>query len=301
MRGPTVRFVYQYPDLHGTAGDFFAAGPVTDVARAAETAGWLGLAFTEHPAPSARWLASGGHQTLDPFVALANAAAVTTELRLLTYLTVAPYRNPALLAKTAATVDAVSGGRFVLGIGAGYLKSEFAALGVDFDERNALVDEALDVLPLHWSGEPFSYTGLHFEARDVISRPRPVQQPIPIWVGGNAPRTLRRVAERAQGWMPLLGPPELTTTTRTAHIGSTEALAQRVAELRELAGSRTLDIVVPYLDPTTTNPTDDVERHRAAFVELAAAGVTWIVVVGTTHEWAATRDFLEGFGSTYIR
>ena len=100
----------------------------------------------------------------------------------------------------------MSDGRFILGVGTGYLKAEYCALGVDFDERNVLFDEALDVLPLHWSGEPFDYEGTHFSCRGTIGRPAPVQQPIPIWIGGNAKLTLRRVAERAQGWMPLRGP-----------------------------------------------------------------------------------------------
>ncbi len=117
---------------------------------------------------------------------------MTSRLRLLTYLSVLPYRNPMLLAKAAASVDIVSGGRFILGLGTGYNKSEYFALGVDFDERNVLTDEVLDVLPLHWSGEPFSYKGTHFEARDVIARPRPPQQPIPIWIGGNSRLTVRR-------------------------------------------------------------------------------------------------------------
>jgi len=79
-------------------------------------------------------------------------------------------------------------------VGTGYLKGEFRALGVDFDERNAIFDEALDALPLHWKGEPFSYKGLHFEAKDAIARPRPVQNPIPIWIGGNS-----KVASKG-GW-----------------------------------------------------------------------------------------------------
>src|SRR5207244_4032473 len=128
-----------------------------------------------HPVPGARWLEMGGHQTLDPFVALGSAAAVTTRMRLLTYLAVVPYRNPFLLAKAAATVDKLSNGRFILGVGTGYLKSEYFALGVDFDERNALFEEAIDALRLHWKGDSFSYEGRHFEARDVIARPRPVQ------------------------------------------------------------------------------------------------------------------------------
>ena len=84
---------------------------------------------------------------------------MTSRIRLLTYLAVVPYRNPFLLAKAAATVDKLSGGRFVLGVGTGYLKTEFRALGVDIEERNALFDEALDALPLHWKGETFDYQG----------------------------------------------------------------------------------------------------------------------------------------------
>src|SRR5215213_3847305 len=170
-----MQFIFQYPDFHGLDGDMLDAGPVADLAVTAERAGWNGFAFTEHPAPTAKWLATGGHQSLDPFAALAYVAAVTTEMKLLTYIAVLPYRNPASLAKSAATVDKLSNGRFILGVGAGYLKAEYFALGVDFDERNTLFDEALDVLPLHWSGEPFDYDGLHFNCRGTIGRPRPVQ------------------------------------------------------------------------------------------------------------------------------
>jgi probable F420-dependent oxidoreductase len=296
-----VQFLFQYPDTHGIDGDMLDAGPVAEVARAAEAAGWDGIAFTEHPAPSSRWLQNGGHQALDPFVALAAAGAVTERLKLLTFLTVVPYRNPALLAKTAATLDRVSNGRFVLGVGTGYLKSEFFALGVDFEERNALFDEALDVLPLHWSGEPFDYQGRHFNARDVIGRPRPVQQPIPIWIGGNAPITLRRVAERAQGWMPLLGPAQVTATARTPHIGDGDDLATKIAEVKAMAGDRAdgLDVAVAYTDAEIAEPAVDVERHREAFGRLAEAGATWIIVPGATHETSATLDFLDAFGGSY--
>ena len=153
---------------------------------AVEQAGFDAFALTEHPIPGANWLAHGGHQTLDPFVGLAFAAAVTERIRLLTHLSVVPYRNPFLLAKSAATLDRCSKGRFILGIGTGYHKTEFFALGVDFEERNALFDEALDVLPRAWSGEPFDAEGLHFTAKGVIQRPRPAQNPIPIWIGGNS-------------------------------------------------------------------------------------------------------------------
>ena len=274
-----MRFIYQYPEAAGTERDMLESGAVTDIAAGAEAAGWDGIAFTEHPAPGARWLEAGGHQTLDPFVALAAAAAVTTRIRLITYLSVAPYRNPLLLAKAAATLDRVSAGRFVLGLGTGYLRGEFRALGVEFDDRNQLFDEALEVMPKYWSGEPFDHEGLHFTAKQIQGRPAPLGQ-IPIWIGGNAAITRRRVAERAHGWMPLGGPAEFASTTRTPALGGLEGLASGIDEIRELAGERgaALDFVFLYPDPTlTTEPGTDVERHREAVGRLADIGLTHLV------------------------
>ncbi|MBA2947906.1 LLM class F420-dependent oxidoreductase [Streptomyces himalayensis] len=299
-----MRFIFHYPETNGPDGDVLDAGPLREVAVAAERAGFDGLSLSEHPVPGARWLASGGHQTLDPFVALAYAAAATERLRLLTYLAVSPYRNPFLLAKAAATLDKLSGGRLFLGLGTGYQKSEFHALGVDMEERNALFDEALDVLPLHWSGEPFSYQGRHFSARDVIARPRPVQDPIPIWVGGNSKLSRRRVAERAQGWMPMSGGAQLSATARTPSLGSVQELAVAIAELREAAAaagrSERIDVLYSYQGAGIHSPTVEPDRHREAFAELEKAGVTWVVVSSGTHSPSATLEFLEAFGSTYL-
>jgi probable F420-dependent oxidoreductase len=292
-----MRYLYQYPDTHGAQGDMLDSGEVAVLAQAAEVAGWDGFSFTEHPAPGARWLASGGHQSLDPFVALGHVAAVTSRLRLLTYLAVLPYRNPLLLAKSAATVDKLSSGRLTLGVGAGYLKSEFFALGVDFDERNALFDEALEVLAQHWSGTPFSHQGRHFEARQVLALPRPVQHPIPIWIGGNSGLTLRRVAERAQGWMPLMGPPELSATSRTPPLTTVDDLRTRVEELRTMAGARasTLDVLVAYRDPSIARPEADTDRHREALAALGSAGATWVAVSGPSGSPGRSLEFIEAF------
>jgi len=295
-----VQFMYQYPEVSGPEAEMLDVGPVAELARVAEDAGWDGVAFTEHPAPGLRWLQAGGHQTLDPFVALGYVAAVTSRLRLLTYLSVLPYRNPMLLAKAAASVDILSGGRFILGAGTGYAKAEFHALGVDFQERNALFDEALDVLPRHWSGEPFSYTGRHFSAREVIARPRPPQQPIPIWIGGNSKLTMRRVAERANGWLPMLGSASLFVTTRTASLASVGELAAAIAQLRADAGPRGigLDVAVAYPDLSVYDAGADFGRHRAALAELGEAGTTWVIVPGRSEEPAA---FIERFGKEMAR
>ena len=243
----------------------------------------------------------GGHQTLDPFVALGAVAAVTERVKLLTYLAVVPYRNPLMLAKAAASVDLLSNGRFILGLGTGYLKSEFFALGVSFDERNTLFDEALDVMPMHWSGEPFSYEGTHFSARDVVARPSPAR-PIPIWIGGNAKITRRRVAERAQGWMPMSGPPEMATTTRTAHLGSLDDIAAAITELKGMAGDRAgeIDVMVLYTDDSILRRGEDVERHRDALGRIAEAGATWVSFAWDFSTEAETLGFVEGFAEHHL-
>jgi probable F420-dependent oxidoreductase len=297
-----VKYLIQHPEPIGIERDLFTAGEVVPVARAVEAAGWDGLAFTEHPAPGYRWLAEGGgHQTLDPFVALGAAAAVTERIKLLTYLAVVPYRNPLLLAKAAATVDMISKGRMILGVGTGYLKGEFFALGVDFEERNVLFDEALDVLPLHWSGERFSYEGHHFNARDLIALPSPRRQ-IPIWIGGNAKITRRRVATRANGWMPMSGPAEMATTTRTAHLSGLDDIGEKIKELKEMAGERAdeLDILVLYTDDSILQTGKDVERHRETLGRIAEIGATWVSFAWDFSTQAETLDFVEGFAQTYL-
>ncbi|MGD9794479.1 MAG: LLM class F420-dependent oxidoreductase [Acidimicrobiia bacterium] len=295
-----MKFIIGYPEITGSAGDLLDSGDMGPLAAASEKAGWEGFALTEHPIPGARWLDTGGHQTIDPFIGLSFAAAATERIKLLTYLTVVPYRNPFMLAKIAATLDRLSHGRLILGVGTGYQKSEYFALGIDIDERNALFDEALEVMPLAWKGEPFSYKGIHFDARDVIAKPVPAQNPIPIWIGGNAKLTLRRVAAKAQGWMPLSGPPELAVTAKTAHIATMDDLRIKIDQLKEDAGGRHIDIAHSYIDWSIRDLGVDVERHRQTIAEYADAGIEWIHVEAPAGTPSQVIEWAQGFGETYI-
>jgi len=298
-------FIFQYPETTGTDADMLDPGPLGQVAAACERAGFAGIALTEHPVPGARWLSSGGHQSLDPLVALGYVAGTTSRLKLLTNLVVAPYRNPFLLAKAAATVDRLSGGRLILGLGAGYQKSEFFALGIDFEERNALFDEALDALPLHWSGEPFSFEGRHFTARDVIARPRPVQRPIPVWIGGNSRLSRRRVVSKAQGWMPMMGGAQLATTARTPPIESVAHLGELISEVKNAAAEagRTghLDFLSSYQGWTIETRATEADWHRQQLAEIEEAGVTNVIISTSSHQTSATLEFIEAFGATFLR
>ena len=155
---------------------------------------------------------------------------------------------------------------------------------------------------MHWSGEPFDYAGKHFDARGIIGRPRSLQQPIPIWIGGNAKLTLRRVAERAQGWMPLTGPAGMFSTVRSPEVTSVDDIAEKLATLKELAGDRfdQLDITVAYTDRSVYDLTADVERHREALESIRELGTTWVIVPGPSGPAPQASEFLQGFAEMYI-
>jgi probable F420-dependent oxidoreductase len=301
--GDPMRFILQYPEATGSELDLLDAGSIPDLARATEAAGWDGIALTEHPAPSASWLESGGHQSLDPFVALAAAGAVTTSLALVTGLSVIPYRNPLLLAKTAATLNRMSEGRFVMGAGAGYLKSEFFALGVNFDERNALFEEALEVMHLHWRGEPFSFEGRHFSAQNIQARPVPRDGKVPIWMGGNSDAALRRAARHADGWMPMTAPASVAKTTRTPPVTTPKELAERRSTLERLAGERyeDLQLIMSYSGPSLADFERDAEQIRDRFGEMDAMGVDWTIVGPRWSRAPAPTEWVTAFGETFLR
>jgi probable F420-dependent oxidoreductase len=138
----------------------------------------------------------------DPFLALAWLAARTRRVELGTTVLVLPYRHPLAVARLAANLDRLSGGRLVLGVGAGWAREEFAALGLPFDRRGAMSDEYLDVIARAWATERLSYAGRFVAFRDVATAPPPLRRP-PIWVGGSSPGALRRAVRHGDAWHPI--------------------------------------------------------------------------------------------------
>jgi probable F420-dependent oxidoreductase len=281
-----MRFAVTHPLItHPYHPDLVSGAGVARVAQAAEAAGFHGFGFTDHPAPTDRWLHAGGHDALDPFVALGFAAAVTETLRLIPNIVVLPYRNPFVVAKAAATLDMLSGGRFTLAVGAGYLKGEFAALGVEHAERNELMDEALGVLRAIWTGDDVTVEGRHFSARGITAHPRPVTKPHPpVWIGGNSGRARQRVADHAQGWCPFPAPAVVATTARTASLDTTEKLADAIDDLRRRLDEADRDpasVDIAFSNPAGGDPAEDgfdADAHLAGLRALASLGVTWVQV-----------------------
>jgi probable F420-dependent oxidoreductase len=264
------------------AEEFVTGEAVAEIARAAETAGFDAVYVTEHPIPERSWMESGGHHALDPFVALSFAAAATTALRLQTHLCVVPYRNPFLTAKSIASLDVLSGGRVIVGVGAGYLEAEFDALGVDFAERNELTDEAIITMKAAWTGEPVTIKGRHFTAVDNVALPRPVQRPNPpIWIGGNANRAIRRAVELADGWAPMPNAQATAARRRSPAMETLAELTQRIdyAAAHAAAVGRVEPLTVACslggLEMATT-AADTEDRLVETADELAAAGVTYL-------------------------
>ena len=172
-------------------------------ARACDDAGFFYVAVCDHVAVPREPAAMMSTQWYDPVATLAYLAASTSRTRLMTNVLVPAYRHPLQVAKSFATLDALSGGRVILGVGAGHLEGEFAALGVPFEGRGALLDEAIDGIVGAWTNEYPDLAGPRWPAHELGQRPRPVQQPRPpIWIGGSGRPALRRVAERGDGWIP---------------------------------------------------------------------------------------------------
>lgn len=303
-----MKFAITHPmHSHPYNPELVTGAGIARVAAAAETAGFDGFGFTDHPAPSQRWLESGGHDALDPFVAMGFAAAHTTTLRLIPNIVVLPYRNPFIVAKAGATLDLVSGGRFTLAVGVGYLKREFAALGVDFDDRAALFEESLQVIRDIWTTDDVTVDGKHFTAQGITAHPRPVSVPHPpIWIGGNTAAARTRVAAHGQGWCPFRAPAMLAQTARTAALESPADLAVGIGDLRrrlEEAGRdpSTVDVTFTNHAGGTPGADDfDADAFLEGVAQLTELGVTWVQVGVPGDSLAHALEAIEQFGADVI-
>ena len=202
------------------------------LARAIEERGFESLVIAEHthiPASRESAYPGGGelpepyYRTLDPFVTLAAAAAVTTTIELFTGIALLIQRDPITTAKEAASVDLVSNGRFVFGVGAGWNIEELRHHGTDPKTRGALLDERLDAIKALWTDEPAEYHGRYVEFDSSYLRPKPVRKPHPpIFIGGNSDATVKRVVRHDAGWISNPLP--------------AEQLAKRIGQIRDGAG-----------------------------------------------------------------
>ncbi|MYF09863.1 MAG: LLM class F420-dependent oxidoreductase [Gammaproteobacteria bacterium] len=216
----------------------------------------------------------------DALVMLTWLAAKTSRVTLGTSVLVMPYLHPMSLAKHLATLDHLSGGRLVVGLGVGSLPEENAALGVPYESRGAFCNEFLQVLRLLWTESGASFTGQHFSFTDLISSPKPLQKPHPpIVIGGNRPPALRRAARFGDGWHPMNCSPD--------------GVRRRLQALRAEAAT----VNRPEI-PTMVQVRLDMKRVTPeSAAEYADAGVTDLVMSLNSGDVQRNEDALEAFAA----
>lgn len=158
-----------------------------------------------------------GDVFFDPITTLSYISAITKKIKLGTSVLILPYRNPVVLAKMISSLDQLSGGRIILGIGAGWLEREFEALGITFNKRGEITNESLDILRILWTQEHPRYNGSYYNFSEIKFLPKPIQSPYPpIWIGGGSNKSIERALRYGDGWHPVgLTPNELDKKLRS--------------------------------------------------------------------------------------
>ena len=233
------------------------------LARAIEERGFESLVIAEHthipasresPYPMGGELPSIYYRTLDPFVTLAAAAAVTSRIELITGIALLIQRDPIITAKEAASIDLISGGRFVFGVGAGWNIEELRDHGTDPKTRGALLDERIEAIKALWIDEPAEYHGKYVDFDASYSRPKPVQKPHPpIFIGGDSNATVKRVIRHDAGWISNPSP--------------VEHLTKRIDQIRDGAGHDVpLATFGTPIDPDYWRALEDLGYGRVALL-----------------------------------
>jgi probable F420-dependent oxidoreductase len=263
-------------------------GPkILEAARAAEAAGFAWVSCSDHPAVPVSRAQAMGPTWFDAGSTLAFVAGVTTRIRLMPHVLVLPYRHPLVVAKQYGTLDFLSGGRLILGVGSGHLKPEFLALGANYDERGKVTDEYLRALAAAWQHDVAYFDGEFVSFRDMMVWPRPIQKPRPpFWVGGNSNAAVKRAARFADGWVPW----ELTPEDFAAK-------AAYARHLRHDTGRSDAFTLVAPLGVAADAAGDPVLREVTRWRE---AGATAFHVGLAAETWAQYLDRVAWFGRTVI-
>ena len=200
--GLTTPVVTLVPRRHARWEEAAGVAELREIARTADQLGYHHLTCSDHVAIPVDVARVRGGRYYDPFATLGFTAAITERIRLVTHVLVLPYHHPLEVAKRLGTLDRLSSGRVIAGVGVGSLREEFALLGVDFEARGPRYEDALRALRAALGQPQPEYEGAHFVFRDFVVDPCALQPHLPIWIGGRTPRSLRRALRFADGWDP---------------------------------------------------------------------------------------------------
>lgn len=252
------------------------AGPaeIERVARAADRLGYAHVACSDHVLVPRSYVPAMGATWYDAVSTLAYLGGATSRIELLTHVLVLPYHHPLVLAKSLATLDAMTRGRLVVGVGSGHLRTEFKILGAPFEDRGDVTDESIEILKALWGTDEPAFEGRRFRFRDVALAPRPHRRPWPpIWVGGNNRRAVRRAVEHGDGWVPW----QLDLAALAGLLGYGRELAGEIGRERDwqvVAPFPTLDLLGASAAPAPgvlRAPPADVAAEIARYRDLGVA------------------------------
>jgi probable F420-dependent oxidoreductase len=222
-------------------GDKISAAELLEISAACEAEGFDSVWATDHVIMPMELKEPYG-ELIEPLTLLSFIASRCQKLRVGTSCIVLPQRNPILLAKTAAALDVLSGGRLVLGLGSGWAEKEFGFLKADFRKRGKVMDEEIALMRKLWKDDVVDFEGAYFDVKGAVFLPKPVKRDIPLWIGGNGAPSLTRAASLGDGWHPV-GP-------------ALEEFAAGAARLRESGRKLTLSMRM----------TTDVRKKREVYV-----------------------------------
>ena len=276
--GIVTPVVTRLPRAHAKWEETAGIAEIARVAIEAERLGYHHLTCSEHVGVPTEVAKVRGSTYWDPSATLAYLAARTLTIRLATHVLVLGYHHPLEIAKRYGTLDRISDGRLVLGVGVGTLEEEFELLGAPFDDRGERADDAIRALRAAWGQPEPSYAGKFYEFEGFVVDPCAVNAHTPIWIGGRTARSLRRAVELADGWAPFgLSRAELSETIARAR--DTEAWVVRAA----LTDAPPFELVLQNEHPF--DPGAEPERVREASERLRDAGAT-ILNVRVAHHSA---------------
>jgi probable F420-dependent oxidoreductase len=266
----------------------------------AEELGYDSVWVSDHVVVPNANVGNFGAAIFDPFVTLAVAAGATSRVKLGTTVLIVPYRNAVVTAKMVSSLDALSGGRVILGIGAGWVAAESAMLGVPFAERGAMTDEHLRAMQVLWTSAEPEFNGKYTQFSALKFEPKPVQQPVPIWVGGHSRAALRRTVAVGAAWHPINRPPDELRAGR-AELGRLALTAGRAT-----APAITLRNDVRVLRPGQGVPTSThggrvLAGEPGALIdqikELADCGVEHLVLEFLSEDGQALEEQMQLFAA----
>ncbi|PTM98050.1 luciferase-type oxidoreductase [Streptomyces sp. VMFN-G11Ma] len=275
------------------------AGPadLVEIARAAERAGFDYVASCDHVAVPRRLASAMSTVWYDPVATLGFLAGVTERVRLLSHVAVVGLRHPLITAKQYATVDHLSSGRLILGVGAGHVREEFEVVGADFERRGAVLDECIDALRAALGPQEFpEHHGKLYDFEGLGQRPRPAQEKVPLWVGGSSPAAVRRAALKADGWLPQ-GDPRDRLPAQIAKLRRLRAEAGVEEPITVGAITEPLYVGEPAWDVGRRTLTGSPERLAESLRAYRAMGVDQIQVRFRSRARSELTDQIAAFGA----